>query len=304
MELTDTHTHTWYSGHGEGTVEEVVFSAVARGLSTIALTEHLPLPPRIDPTGTYAMTVEQVEPYLEDVARARAAHPNIEVICGIEVDWREGAEPYILEWLKRTPVELVLGSVHMLSDAEGNVWEFDDPASLDGWKHRSEEAVWSEYLRLWCDAANSAVPFTIMAHPDLPKKLGFKPRFDPREMYVTMAETAAANDLLVEVNTAGLYKPVGEMYPAPDLLKAFCDAGVGCTVSSDAHTPGDVGRSLDLAYAAMRNAGYTHVTVPTRSGDRRLIPLDAPAPHTSAPTRHTTSNSPATPTPTRDDACL
>ncbi|MDR1082417.1 MAG: hypothetical protein LBL27_00935, partial [Coriobacteriales bacterium] len=65
--------------------------------------------------------------------------------------------------------------------------------------------------------------------------------------------------------------PVGELYPAPELLKAFCAAGVGCTVSSDAHTPSDVGRDLNLAYDAMRDAGYTFVTVPTHTGDRRKV---------------------------------
>ena len=88
-----------------------------------------------------------------------------------------------------------------------------------------------------------------------------------------MAETAAAQDVLVEVNTSGRYKPIGELYPGPALLKAFCDAGVGCTVSSDAHTPADVGRDIDLAHAAMREAGYRYVTVPTRLGDRRTIQL-------------------------------
>ncbi|MDR2587670.1 MAG: histidinol-phosphatase HisJ family protein [Coriobacteriales bacterium] len=272
MEMTDTHTHTWYSGHGDGTVAEVVAVAVARGLTTVALTEHLPLPPEVDPTGTFAMTEDQVAPYLEEIERARKEYPGIEIICGIEVDWREGAEGYILERLG--PYELVLGSVHMLSDAAGNVWEFDHPAYIDGWQERGEEQVWSEYLRLWSDAVRSAVPFDVMTHPDLPKKLGFKPRFDPREMYATMAEVAASKDVLIEANTSGLYKPVAELYPGPALLRAFREAGVGCTVSSDAHTPGDVARSLDAAHAAMRAAGYTHVTVPTRTGDRRLIALE------------------------------
>jgi histidinol-phosphatase (PHP family) len=251
----------------------VVATAVARGLTTVALTEHLPLPPEVDPTGTFGMTEDQVALYLEDVARARAAHPEIEVICGIEVDWREGAEGFILERLG--PYELVLGSVHMLSDAEGNVWEFDHPDYIGGWYERGEERVWNEYLRLWGDAVRSAVPFDIMTHPDLPKKLGFKPKFDSRELYAAMSEIAASKDVLIEVNTSGLYKPVGEMYPAPALLRAFCEAGVGCTVSSDAHTPGDVARGLAAAHAAMLDAGYTHVTVPTRSGDRRLIALEA-----------------------------
>jgi histidinol-phosphatase (PHP family) len=273
MEFTDTHTHTWFSGHGEGTVEEVVATAVARGLSTVALTEHLPLPLEVDLTGTFAMTNDQVVPYLEAISQARAAHPEIEIIGGFEVDWREGAEPYLLDLLNKYPYEVLLGSVHMLSDAEGNVWEFDHPAYIDGWYERGEEQVWQEYFRLWRDAVNSAVPFNVMTHPDLPKKLGFKPQFDTRELYAAMAEIAAARGVLIEVNTSVLRKPVGELYPAPALLRAFCEAGVGCTVSSDAHTPSDVGRDIDVAHAAMREAGYIHLTVPTRTGDRRLIPL-------------------------------
>ncbi|MDR0350527.1 MAG: histidinol-phosphatase HisJ family protein [Coriobacteriales bacterium] len=271
MERTDTHTQTWYSGHGIGTVEEVVAAAQAQGLSTVALTEHLPLPPELDPTGSFAMLEEQVAPYLSEIEQARDAHPSIEVICGIEVDWRDGAEPYILDRL--APYELILGSVHMLTDGQGAAWEFDHPDYIEGWTERGEEQVWADYLRLWCDAVRSAVPFDVMAHPDLPKKLGFKPRFDAREMYAAMAETAAARGLLVEVNTSGLRKPVGELYPGPALLAAFCAAGVGCTVSSDAHSPHDVGRDLEAAWAAMRAAGYAYVTVPTRAGDRRLIAL-------------------------------
>lgn len=272
MELTDTHTHTWFSGHGTGTVEEVVQAACDKGLTTIALTEHLPLPKKIDPEGTFSMTEDQVPLYLEQIEDARKRHPQIEVICGAEVDWREGAESFILQ--RVTPYEILLGSVHMLTDEDGNAWEFDYQGSIEGWAERGENDVWYEYFELWQDAVLSAVPFTVMAHPDLPKKLGFQPDFDPRAMYAAMAHLAASKDVLVEVNTSGLHYKVGELYPAPRLLKAFCDAGVGCTVGSDAHDPRHVARDLDKAYAAMREAGYTHVTVPTRTGDRRLIPLD------------------------------
>ncbi|MDR3053142.1 MAG: histidinol-phosphatase HisJ family protein [Coriobacteriales bacterium] len=267
MELTDTHTHTYLSNHGTGTVEQVVAAAVARGLSTVALTEHLPLPREVDPAGIFAMDAEKVGYYIDCIQAAREAYPQIEVICGIEVDWREGAEQYILDRLG--PWEIVLGSVHMLADC----WEFDHPDLIDGWYERGAQNVWQEYLRLWCDAVNSAVPFTIMSHPDLPKKLGFKPEFDTRDFYAEFAAVASARDVMIEVNTSGLYKPVGELYPGPELLRAFAQAGVACTVASDAHDPAHVGRDLDKAHAALRAAGYTHVTVPTRSGDRRSIPL-------------------------------
>ncbi|MCL2757674.1 MAG: histidinol-phosphatase HisJ family protein, partial [Coriobacteriia bacterium] len=259
-----------------GTVDEVVSAALTRGLSMVALTEHLPLPSYVDSDATYAMDADKVEVYLDAVKQARDAHPEIEVICGVEIDWRFGAQDYILTKLAETPAafELLLGSVHMLTNEDGDQFEFDHPDFINGWYERSVDQVWEQYLGLWLAAVNSAVPFDIMTHPDLPKKFGFKPKFDTRDYYAAMAEAAARRGVMVEVNTSGLRKPVGEIYPATGLLTAFCDAGVACTMGSDAHIPHDVGRDFDKGCAALREAGYTCVTMPTRSGDRRPIPLE------------------------------
>jgi histidinol-phosphatase (PHP family) len=272
MELTDSHTHTYLSNHGVGKVEEVVAVAVAKGMTTIAITEHLPLPAEVNEDGTFAMDEDKVDLYLELIEDARCKYPDIEIITGTEVDWRWGAEQYILD--RVAPFELLLGSVHMLTDADGKHWEFDHPGYIDGWYQRGEENVWREYFELWQQALHSRVAFDIMTHPDLPKKLGFKPTFDPTELYQNMAAEAARADVIIELNTSGWHKPIAEAYPTPQLLQEFQRAGVPCTISSDAHRPEDVGRDFDRGYATIRAAGYSHVTVPTRSGDRRQIPLD------------------------------
>lgn len=271
MERIDCHTHTYLSNHGRGTVDEVVSAALSHGLTTLAFTEHLPLPDAFNPDGTFAMDADKVGLYLEAIESARQTHPQLEIISGIEIDWRMGAEDYILERIE--PFELLLGSVHMLTDELGNCWPFDHPDFIEGWYERGEERVWQQYLDLWIQAVSSPVPFDIMTHPDLPKKLGFKPSFDVRELYRAMAEAAARHEVMIEVNTSGLRKAIGELYPAQDLLTAFFAAGVPCTIGSDAHSPDEVGRDLDLGFAAMRAAGYRVVTAPTRSGDRRTIAL-------------------------------
>ena len=276
MTCFDCHTHTYLSNHGSGTVDEVVSAAAARGLSMVALTEHLPLPSYVDRDITYAMAPDKVEDYIEAVSLARVEHPEIEVICGIEIDWRYQAEEYILEKLAAAsgPFELLLGSVHMLTGKQGKQWEFDHPGFIKGWYERDEAETWDQYLELWLEAVASAVPFDVMTHPDLPKKLGFKPQFDTREYYATMAEAAARRGVMIEVNVSGLRKPVGEIYPAVALLTAFQAAGVSCTMGSDAHIPRDVGRDFDKGCEALREAGYSCVTMPTRTGDRRPVPLE------------------------------
>ena len=88
-----------------------------------------------------------------------------------------------------------------------------------------------------------------------------------------MDDALASTDKMVEVNTAGAYYDCKQMYPAPELLRLFCRAGIPCSVGTDAHAPEHVTRGLDKAYALMYEAGYRSITVPTATGDRRCVPL-------------------------------
>ena len=65
----------------------------------------------------------------------------------------------------------------------------------------------------------------------------------------------------VEVSTAGLHKPVGELYPHPDFLRACRVRGVPVTLGSDAHSPDLVGRDFDRARELLTSAGYETITV-------------------------------------------
>ena len=90
MELITTHTHTCFTNHGEGTVEELVSAAVAAGVSTIAVTEHYPMTATFDPDRYLSMPAERMGEYLAAVEAAREAHPEIEVLVGCEMDWVRG----------------------------------------------------------------------------------------------------------------------------------------------------------------------------------------------------------------------
>ena len=62
--------------------------------------------------------------------------------------------------------------------------------------------------------------FDILAHPDLVKVWGRGrplPERDPRFYYEPAVEAIGEAGVAVEVSTAGLRKPVGELYPAPRL---------------------------------------------------------------------------------------
>lgn len=269
MELVTTHTHTCFTNHGEGTVEELVSAAAAAGVTTIAVTEHFPMSEAFDPTHYISMAANRVDEYIAAIDAARSAHPEVEVLTGCELDWLGDYEDRTITARDLEPFSFILGSVHFV-----DAWPFDDPAQRGHWDEVGVDAIWKRYFEIWCEAVSSDAPFHVMSHPDLAKKFGYYPSFDPQPLYNQAAEACAASGRMIEVNTSGSYYACKEMFPAPALLKAFCDAGVPCTVGTDAHKPEHVVRDVEKAYRLMYEVGYRKVTVPTADGDRREIPIE------------------------------
>lgn len=246
--LIDCHVHTARCGHGSGSVADMVAAAERAGLAGIVLTEHLPLPDDLDPNRVYSMPPADLRDYVAEVRDASEASA-IPVFLGIEADWLPGRLEHVTAMLDTAEWDVVLGSVHMLDG-----WAFDDPDLLDSWNSHDVDEVWETYFERLCDAAASGL-FDVMAHPDLVKKFGHRPSFDPAELYDAAAKCFASGGVAAEVSTAGLRKPVGEMYPSPAFLSALVAHDVALTLGSDAHSPEEVGYALSDAAGTIRSAG-------------------------------------------------
>jgi histidinol-phosphatase (PHP family) len=98
------------------------------------------------------------------------------------------------------------------------------------------------------------------------------PDGDLRRFYERAMDGIAESDVAVEVSTAGLRKPAGELYPAPALLEMAVDAGLPIALSSDAHVPDQIGYRYDDAVAALTDAGVTELCVFERR-QRRMEPI-------------------------------
>ena len=129
------------------------------------------------------------------------------------------------------------------------------------WARLSVEDVWSRYFEAVGVLAASGL-VDVLAHLDLAKIFGRRPAASVvAEHHAAAAAAVGEAGVAVEVSTAGLRKPVGELYPAPDLLARCWEQGAGATLASDAHVAGDVGRDLPAAVELLRSVGYETVTV-------------------------------------------
>ncbi len=247
MPLPDYHTHTVRCGHATGVPSEYVAMAKAQHLIGIGIADHLPLLPEGDPE--LSMDVADLPVYIEEVQALQRNFGGY-VLLGIEADYRPGTVSEVTALLDEYPFDYVIGSVHHLG-----AWGFDDPRQMDGYDQRDIDDIWTEYFELVGDAAESGL-FTILGHLDLVKKFGYRAtRLLDKELDRLVQRIAHAG-VLVEINTAGLHRPIKEVYPTLDILRRLYAAGVGITFGSDAHKPTEVGRDFAHATALAREAGY------------------------------------------------
>jgi histidinol-phosphatase (PHP family) len=274
--VLDYHLHLWPHGQREQqpTIEQLAAyceQAAARGITEIALTEHLFRFRQADRLEGHwdadtAASPElrahlaaywdehnhaDLDTYVEAVLEAKAA--GLPVVLGLEVDHYRDRMHEVADVLAGYPWDVLLGSVHWLGS-----WGFDileDDVPMREWDVRAIDDVWDAYTEALEELADSRV-CDVLAHPDLCKITGRMPAV-PEEFYDRMAEAAAASGMAAEVSTAGWRKPIGEPYPAPALLRRFRDKGVGITTASDAHAIDLVAdRNLELR-PLIEGAGYT-----------------------------------------------
>jgi histidinol-phosphatase (PHP family) len=177
---------------------------------------------------------------------------------GIEADYVPGAEDRMANLLDQRDWDYVVGSVHFLRESA-----IDMRGEWDVWTHTDPEKVWRRYFETLGEAARSGM-FDILAHPDLVKvwgRDGPSPGGDLRRFYDLAMEGIAESDVAIEVSTAGLRKPVGEIYPAPAFLEMCLEAGRPVALSSDAHVPNDLGHGYDQALELLESVGVSELAV-------------------------------------------
>ena len=253
--------------HSVGAVERFVEAAVVRGVDEIGFTEHVYYFEQTrhlwDQQYMLDRCARDLDRYVGAVTGAKER--GLPVKLGLEVDYVAGRERETADLLAPYPWDYLLGSVHYVDGFPVD----QEPGLVE--KLGPQEA-WRRYFVWLRNAARSGL-FDSLAHPDLVRHHG--PRPDPEFAQWLFEETADAIEaarVCVEVSSAGLHKPVGELYPDPPLLEACRARGVPITLASDAHVPQNVGRDLDRAVAHAHVAGYETVTVFDRR-ERRQEPL-------------------------------
>ncbi len=251
-----------------GYVESFVEAASERGVDELGFTEHLyrcvesepvlgpfwegeadPELGEISRRFVEADRTLSLDSYVEAILTAK--DEGLPVKLGLEVDFFPETIEAVLELIDPYPWDFLIGSVHWIGG-----WAVDSSESAYEVERRGVDVVWSQYFDLERQlAASGAVD--VLAHVDVCKKYGYRPATEPVDLYRGVVDAAVASGTAVEVSSAGLRWPAGEVYPSPLFLGMFHEAGVPITLASDGHRPSQAGIGHRDVVSAAKAVGYT-----------------------------------------------
>lgn len=266
-----------------GYIEAYVEAAAARGVHELGFTEHLyrcvdaadvlgPFWER-EPVEWLARQTEEfviedrsldLEKYVTAVTDAKDR--GLPVLLGLEVDFFPETIDAVMDYLAPYPWDFLIGSVHWVGG-----WAIDHPDAAAAFEERGIDRAYEEYFALEAQLAASGT-VDALAHVDVVKKHGHRPTNERLDLYEEVSRAAAESGTAVEISSAGLRNPAGEVYPAPSFLRLLYRDGVPITLASDGHTPEEAAWGRDEVVAAARAAGYTR-RLQFRRRARTFVPL-------------------------------
>jgi len=246
---TDYHVHSSYSD-GRSLPEEYIDYALTAGLSEIGFSDHLSVNHNLADNN---MNPANISSYINHILKIQKETRNIKIRIGLEVDFFEGKEKEIGDFLRLQPLDYVIGSVHYIGKKSVDL-------GTEIYETENINKLFESYFDSVCAAISSGL-FDIIGHCDLIRIYGYRPSIDQEPFYRKLAKTMKAHDVVFEINTNGRNRPLADFYPNRKYLHIFREEDVPLCVNSDAHMPSRVGQHFDEVYELLRYIGYTEMAI-------------------------------------------
>lgn len=256
----DLHNHTTLCNHATGTMEEYIQRAIELGIDVFGFSEHAPMKNFED---GYRLVLEKKSLYENSVKQLQEKYKDdIKILLGYEVDFIDG--DFILDEIINSKVDYLIGSVHYIND-----WGFDNPEFIKEYEKRDINQIWRDYFDAVTLMARSG-KFDIVGHLDLIKVFKYLPTQDIRKIATNAMQAIKDSNMVLEINSAGLRKPIGEQYPSMQLLQMAYEMDIPITFSSDAHSIEQVGFEYETVVFIAKQIGYTQC-VTFESRDKNFV---------------------------------
>ena len=245
-------------------MEETVEEAIRQGMHTLGFSDHssVPFASRVsipmDKNDEYVGHLKDLKIKYKDQIDILSSM-EMEFIPGIVVDFQKTKKDYNLDYL--------IGSVHLVGKSPDTLW-FIDGKSIEPYDEGLKNYFGGDIrkgVRAYFDQENEMIEtekFDIIGHFDKVKMNSRGRYFHEdenwyRDMVLETLDLIKQHDLIVEINTRGLYKQrYNGFYPSEWLLPRMKEMNVPVVISSDAHQYWELTYFFKEAEEALKSVGY------------------------------------------------
>ena len=243
----DLHNHTTLCNHATGTKEDYIKEAIKQKIDIFGFSCHAPM----DFEKEYRMSLTQKQFYEKDILNLREKYKNdIKILLAYEVDFMLNPN-FIEKEILEANVDYLIGSVHFLDG-----WGFDNPQYIGNFHTKNIDKIWEDYFDTISLAAKSGY-FDIIGHLDLIKIFNYLPKKNILQIAKKAMKDIKNSNIAIEINSAGLRKPIKEQYPSKELLQLAFEFDIPITFGSDAHSKLQVGQGYEKVKQIALDIGYT-----------------------------------------------
>lgn len=268
MYKTNYHSHNTFCD-GKSTMEDIVKAAIREGFSHFGISSHAPVPFE----SKVALKKERLEEYKTEFKRLKDKYSSeINLYLGLEIDFITDIQEDLKGQKKEYGLDFYVGSIHHVKEHNEDIdsW-FIDGHDRDVYDRGLQKFFNSDIKRACSAYFNQQIQMVEKNRPDIlghcdKVYMNNAGRFFDRQTpwYESMVrdfiQVIKENEVIVEVNTRGLYKGrCDDFYPATKWLKIMKQEGIKVTVSTDCHKDTEVGLFYKEALDTLKAIGYREV---------------------------------------------
>lgn len=237
-------------------------------MRAIGFSGHAPVPFE----NNYAIKdISSLRNYTGEISELKKKYRDkIEILLALEADYIPGVTLDFKHFADDFQLDYIIGSVHLVKSPGGGLW-FIDGSDRSIWKNGLEKyyandiigAVTAYYGQIM--EMIKTQRFDIIGHFDKIKMHNKGEFFSEeekwyRDLISESLEQIKKHDIIVEVNTRGMYKKRSDsLFPGIPELKLMQQMNIPITISSDAHKPEEVKLLLDETLEIIKEIGYREI---------------------------------------------
>lgn len=255
MYLVDYHMHSKYSFDGACELRDICDVAIERGLSEIAITDHMDI--YSDKPYEYILDCKNLYKELREVKEEYKG--RLKVLVGAEYGQPQANRNEAIKFIKDYPLDFIIGSIH-------NLWDDKDACDYD-YKVVDYHKIYDGYVE-WLFTLAKEYEYDVLGHVSYPSRYIYMQtgvRVDLsqyREQYVRLFKKVIEDGRGIELNMSGIARGLKDTMPDMYLLGLYRELGGEIiTVGSDAHALEHVGIVTKQGYEMLKEAGFKYFTV-------------------------------------------